>query len=85
MLSRLRMTVRDCIEEYKALCPRIFGRPRFVTELHFGLFGVHRTKYDTDAFRRILEDVASKRDEIKDGHTNFRIQFGSSRKDLCKT
>lgn len=48
MLSRFRMTVDDCIEEYKALGEKIFGHPRRMAK---GGFPWHRFN------ARVLEDV----------------------------
>ena len=48
MLSRFRMTVDDCIEEYKTLGKKIFGRPRRIAR---GGFPWHRFS------ARVLEDV----------------------------
>ena len=48
MLSRFRMTVDDCIEEYKTLGKKIFGHPRRLAK---GGFPWHRFSAKT------LEDV----------------------------
>ena len=68
MLGRLRMTVPDCIREYETFGESIFGKPRHITALNFGIGG--RSKYDANKLERVFKDVTRRRgeqlDEVKD-------------------
>src|SRR5438034_7689500 len=81
MLGRFRMTVPDCLQEYGHLGGEIFGKPRFFTQLRFGL--ITRTKYKGARLKRVFEDVTARRSEHVQG-TDNRITF-RSRRGLCKT
>lgn len=73
MLSRFRMTVDDCIEEYKSLGKKIFGHPRRMAK---GGFPWHRFNY------RILEDVIR---DVTSRHNvqsdQFESRYGLERMD----
>ena len=58
MLERLRMTVRDCIHEYKNLGVKVFGNPRIFPTLCFGL--TDSVKYKTTGLKAIFEDVTAR-------------------------
>jgi hypothetical protein len=76
------MTVLDCIKEYENLGGKIFGKPRFLTELHFP-FITTRAKYDATKLKVIFEDVTRKRDQLtKEVHRNTKFP---SERDLCRT
>lgn len=79
MLSRLRMTVDDCIEEYVNLGGKIFGKPRHVHQLIRPLFWMPRTKYDANKLRDIVRLVTERRGR-RDGGSHF-----VSDQDLCRT
>lgn len=81
MLGRFRMTVLDCILEYKNLGEEIFGKPRFWTELHFPI-GIHRTKYDANNLKRVFEDVTKRR--IEETGQILPATFPSERY-MCRT
>ena len=57
MLQRFRMTVDDCIEEYKTLGGEVFGRPRppVVNKL--------RPKFDEKILEKAIKDVCERRGE----------------------
>ena len=81
MLGRFRMTVPDCIAEYKNLGGEVFGKPRFFTTLRFGV--VNRTKYKAENLKRVFEDFTARRSEqLSEPHG--RVAFPSKR-GLCKT
>lgn len=80
MLGRFRMTVPDCKLEYEKVAVKVFGKPRHITTLNFGI--VDRTKYDAAKLRKVFEEVTERRSEqISHGQ---RITFPSKR-GLCKT
>jgi len=59
MLSRLRMTIDDCIDEYANMGERIFGNPRT-----FSLRGPipwTREKYDEKKLEAVIKDVVKRR------------------------
>lgn len=76
MLSRLRMTVDDCIAEYKTLGQKIFGNPR---PLAFGAIMWH--KFDHRVLQDVIEDVTARH---SDRSEEFERNFPSD-KDLSRT
>jgi len=79
MLSRLRMTVEDCITEYINLGGKIFGKPRHFHELVTPLFWINRTKYKAKKFVKVINDVTERR-----GKRNGGSRFENDA-DLCRT
>ena len=74
------MTVPDCKLEYENVAEKVFGKPRHITTLNFGL--VDRTKYDAANLKKVFEEVTKRRSEqISHGQ---RITF-PSKSGLCKT
>jgi hypothetical protein len=78
MLSRLRMTVDDCIQEYLNLGGRIFGKPRRIHQLVKPLFWLNRTKYDAKVLENVIQDVTNRRGN-KGGGSCFEGE-----PDLCR-
>ncbi|KAK4900239.1 hypothetical protein LTR27_002463 [Elasticomyces elasticus] len=79
MLGRLRMTVPDCIHEYETLGEAVFGKPRTIHQLRIPM--VHRNKYDSNALRKVFEDVVSRRAEVSlGGSPRFPSSGG-----MCRT
>ncbi|KAL9003436.1 MAG: hypothetical protein Q9188_003686 [Gyalolechia gomerana] len=76
MLSRLRMTVDDCINEYKTLGQKIFGHPR---PLAFGAILWH--KFDYRVLERVLQSVIARHSEASE---EYESEFPSD-EDLCRT
>lgn len=81
LLGRFRMTVKDCMDEYENFGGEIFGKPRFFTQLNFGI--IRRTKYKGETLKRVFEDVTARRSEPLQ-KTDSRITF-PSKQGLCKT
>ncbi|KAL9013546.1 MAG: hypothetical protein Q9173_001758 [Seirophora scorigena] len=76
MLSRLRMTVDDCIAEYKSFGQKIFGRPRP------GAYGgILWHKFDCKALEAVIQDVTARHSENSE---EFELDFPSDQ-DLCRT
>jgi hypothetical protein len=76
MLSRLRMSVADCITEYKDLGGKVFGHPRPLPNK-----GIVWHKFSSDKLHAVIEDV------VQRNHTKtnqFRHMYPSD-KDLCRT
>ena len=61
MLSRFRMTVDDCIEEYKALGAKVFGNPRPLAK---GAILWH--KFDHRTLEAAIRDVTQRYSELGD-------------------
>jgi hypothetical protein len=61
MLSRFRMTARDCLHEYEQVSHQIFGQPRLVSQLNVGI--VPWSKYDAKNMERAVQEVTSRRSE----------------------
>ena len=88
MLSRLRMPVEDCLEEYKKLAGGIFGNPRHIHKK--GLLGYlnlsSRTKYDTEQLQDAIKDVLRRRGEVAIDSSDmmlFQTQTGLCRSWVC--
>jgi hypothetical protein len=80
MLGRLRMTIDDCIEEYKKMGAAIFGKPRI-----FSMRGPilwNQEKYDHRKLETAIKDVIkrrhSKADQVGDS-------MYPSNPDRCRT
>lgn len=73
MLSRFRMTVDDCIEEYKTLGKKIFGHPR---RMAIGGFPWHRFK--ARVLEDVIRDVTSRHNVQSD---DFESRYGMDRID----
>lgn len=61
MLSRFRMTVDDCIKEYKALGGKVFGNPRPLAK---GAILWH--KFDYRILEAAIKDVTQRYSELGD-------------------
>lgn len=61
MLCRFRMTVKDCLLEYKSMAQKIFGKPRFISQLNIGI--VRWPKYNAAGVRKAFEEVTRRRGE----------------------
>lgn len=76
MLSRFRMSVNDCISEYKSLGERVFSHPR-----HFSTGGLLWHKFGW----RPLEDAIK---QVTNRHCFTERSFGArfpSDPDFCRT
>ena len=73
MLSRLRMTVDECIEEYKTLGKKIFGHPR---RMAIGGFPWHR--FSARVLKGVIRDVTL-RYNVQSG--DFGSHYGMERTD----
>ena len=81
LLGRFRMTVQDCIEEYKTLGEDVFGNPRFFCTLNFGLGD--RPRYKASRLEKVFKEVSARRNEYLP-EPERSITFPSGR-GLCKT
>ena len=82
MLGRFRMTVPDCIQEYRNLGQKVFGKPRFFTTINFGVGKMY--KYKAARLENVFKDVTKRRNEQPDGDYFGKITFPSKR-GLCTT
>ncbi|OTB16831.1 hypothetical protein K445DRAFT_10388 [Daldinia sp. EC12] len=73
MLGRFRMTVDDCIDEYKHLAGDVFGHPRY---LHYMNSFIPRCKYSTENFEAVIKEVIVRRveDGVKHNPQNVRFE-----------
>lgn len=76
MLGRFRMTVPDCIQEYKNLGEKVFGKPRTFCTLRFGI--IPRERYKAARLEEVFRDVAARREEMQ-SELQRRITFPSGR------
>ncbi|KAF7865472.1 hypothetical protein EAF04_006447 [Stromatinia cepivora] len=68
MLSRLRMSIDDCIQEYENLGEKIFGQPRKLSMR--GPIPWNREKYDHRKLEEVIKDVVKRRAWKKDQITD---------------
>jgi len=64
MLSRLRMSIDDCIDEYAQMGANIFGKPRFFSMR--GPIPWGKEKYDYRKLEVAIKDVIKRRDWKED-------------------
>ncbi len=78
MLSRFRMTVDDCIKEYKTLGERIFGHPRPMT-----IGGLPWNRFSAKVLENVIRDVTSRHNKPSD---TFGNHYGMERgdEDMCQ-
>lgn len=76
MLSRFRMTVDDCIEEYKTLGEKIFGHPRPLASKS----AIPWHKFSAKKFEEVIQDVTTRHSE----RDEFTVSY-PSHEDLCRT
>ena len=78
MLSRFRMSVDDCIKEYKTLGARVFGNPR---PLAIGAVLWH--KFNRRTLEAAIKDVTQRYSELGDfGGLYAMDEMGE---DVCRT
>ena len=65
MLFCLRMTVHDCINEYKILGDKIFGHPRPCS-----WFGILWPKYSSGSLKRVINEASGRHNT-----TGYRLNF----------
>ena len=82
MLGRFRMTVPDCLSEYRRLGQKVFGKPRMISTLKFGL-GV-RHKYKAARLEKVFKEVTWRRNEQRESSATRTITFPLGR-GLCAT
>ena len=82
MLGRFRMTVPDCVHEYRSLGQKVFGKPRFFITINFGVGNRH--KYEAARLVKVFKEVTKRRNEKSDGEVYGKITFPSGR-GLCTT
>ncbi|KAF9700754.1 hypothetical protein EKO04_001391 [Ascochyta lentis] len=58
MLGRFRMTVDDCLHEYKQMSHRIFGKPRWISQRNIGM---PWPKYSARGMKKAFQDVSLRR------------------------
>ena len=78
MLSRLRMTVEECISEYRSLGEQIFGHPR---PLNIG--GFPWPKFNQKVLKSVIQDVTARYDDKK-SEFKHDVTFPSN-EDFCRT
>ena len=82
MLGRLRMTVSDCLSEYVKLGHEVFGKPRMVSTIRFGLGA--RAKYKDARLEEMVQDVIKRRNGEPRKHPFEKVVFQSGPA-LCAT
>ena len=73
MLSRLRMSVDECLQEYESLGGKVFGHPRPIPAR-----GLLWPKYDHKRLETAIRTVTSK---YNGGRSEFESQFAMDRTD----
>jgi len=80
MLSRLRMPVDECLDEYQTMADKAFGKPRFFS-MRGPIYWPKRPKYDSRVLDQAILDLVERRQALvrrwcKDFH---------SPPDMCRT
>ena len=70
------MTVSDCIQEYRGLGEKVFGKPRRFCTLRLGV--INRDRYKAARLAEVFRDVAARREEMR-SDIPPRILFPSGR------
>jgi hypothetical protein len=79
MLSRLRMTVEDCIWEYENLAGRVFGNPRLFHSTFVPTWWLKRPKYDAENLEFAISGkggVTQRRGEMCLDHDRISFKTG---------
>ncbi|KAI1740597.1 FabD/lysophospholipase-like protein [Xylaria scruposa] len=72
LLSRFRMTVDACLREYKIMAGSVFGHPRLVYSMKFGIGG---NKFRRDSLEQALKKVIERRAERRtEDYSEFLFQ-----------
>lgn len=80
MLSRLRMTVDECITEYKGLADKIFGHPRPLATRMAILWH----KLSAKSFENVVRDVTARHSDGQRERDPFTVEYPSD-EDFCRT
>lgn len=67
MLGRLRMPVCDCLDAYKKLAGKDFGRPNHIYGMRFPVAFISRNKYSKKGIEQAVQDVIDRRRPLDDG------------------
>ena len=62
MLSRFRMPVEDCLQEYENLAGKVFGRPRTLHQQFLPTAWWNRPKYNEKFLEDAIISVTDRRD-----------------------
>lgn len=86
MLSRFRMTVDDCIQEYETFAGEVFGKPRAFPQIRWYI--TKRIKFDYRNLEKAISDVIKRRRGV--GEDDFPIVLSTERvlspeAEVCKT
>ncbi|KAJ8125377.1 hypothetical protein O1611_g8262 [Lasiodiplodia mahajangana] len=72
LLSRFRMTVDDCLEEYRRMAGAVFGHPKLIYSMKFGVGG---NKFSRNCLDRAIKEVIGRRAEKRtDDFSEFLFQ-----------
>ena len=79
MLQRFRMTVDECIQEYKTLGGDVFGNPRLP------VINRLQPKFDEKILERVIKDVCKRRGEVPDwDDLNYNLTHNTFDDDMCR-
>ncbi|KAF1930023.1 FabD/lysophospholipase-like protein [Didymella exigua CBS 183.55] len=83
MLGRFRMTVEDCLDEYKTMSDRIFGKPRWISQRNMGM---PWPKYSSRSMEKAFQDVSLRRsDSTTTGKHHSTMPTFPSTEGICQT
>jgi hypothetical protein len=83
MLTTLRMSVEDCLNEYKKLAAPVFGSSRSFHHAGSAVgFVLTRNKFPTTNLENAIKDVMRRRGELSNDHDDA-MQF-TTPKGLCR-
>jgi hypothetical protein len=79
MLSRWRMSVNECIEQYKLVGAQVFGDKR-----NLSFFGFPRSKHSKKPLKAAIIDLGNQKTPEMPGDSP-RYQMFPAPSDLCRT
>lgn len=83
MLGRFRMTVTDCLQEYRTLGDKVFGNPRILHKNSKIPLIIGPNKFSAETLEKVLKDFEYRRTEERD-HYAGPVTF-PTRPGLCKS
>jgi len=81
MLSRLRMSIGECLENFTLMASMLFEHERKIS-----VFGFPRPKYSRyNLAADLFDDIISQKTPSDSGHLQARLWMFPSPPDLCRT
>jgi hypothetical protein len=79
MLSRLRMSVADCLQQYEVVGGKVFGEPRKVS-----ILGWPHNRYHKAPLVKAIQDIVAQRVPNERESSEEKFQMFPAPADLCR-